>query len=231
MEEFLEFDDYQTLVEHYPTQADFVLAVGNEFGTNFDDVMYATSMSATFKIFIENLSKAIYRYYKRDKIAYLIDMIFVERLTYDLAENVNKYFQEKNIQFMIGSNTDTKQYVLTSTMDSTSKEVGMSGSSVLQSSASTPTGVSPNATGNQMSVELSKTGDKAELDVVNNGFVDKYTGFQGKTNGLHKNDVDRDTNLTRGGSFLIAIEMLNKLPKTFIEEVLKDVSHNFIVTY
>ena len=227
------YESNSKLVDLFPTKSDFTSAVLAEFGTDFQDVTYATSMHNTFTAFLEKVAGGLYKYFKRDLIAYEDEDEFMERLVYTLALNINKVFQMKNIDFEIGSNTDFNKYVLTSKMESTSNETGKSGSSVLQSSASTPTAVSPTATGNDISVAMSTDAETGELSAtfVNAGYVDKYTNFQGKTNGLHKNEVDRDSELTRSGNYENAIAVMKHLPNSYLNYVLKEVSKHFIFVY
>ena len=223
------FEDLKTLKEEYITAKDFTDKVSSLFGTDLDlsDIAYDSKMKSTFSQFIINLAKAIYFYYQRDKIAYTDKDVFIERIVYDLTLNINHYFQRKGIDFMIGSNTDNDKYLLSNGMTTKSSEDGVSGSSVLQSTASTPTGVSPSATGNTIEMNI----DGTTLNVTNNGYVDKFTNFQGKTNGLHNNKVNRDTSYIRTANYEQAIELFTKLPVSYLEEVLRDVSNNFIFTY
>ena len=225
------FDDYKTLIELYPDVNSFTDAVSSNFGTNYDDVTFDATMHNTFLTFISKIGKGIYNYYKRDKISYLDKDVFIERLVFDLSENLNYYFQRKGIDFMLGSNVDDGKYILSSTMTSKSKEKGVSGSSVTQSTASTPTGVSPSGTGNNSRIKIT-SGDAGEnAEFTSDAYANKYTNFQGKTNGLHDNNISRDSDIVRNGNYQQAIELFNQLPKSYLEEIVKDVSKHFIYEY
>lgn len=224
------YDEYKTLKELYTNNFSFAQAVLNYFGTSFNDVTYASTMRATFQTFMEKLCYMIYSYFLRDKIAYEDKDIFLERLTFDLAKNINHYFQLKNIDFMLGSNTDTGKYVLTSRMTNESDEKTKSGSSVVQSSASTPTGVAVKSS-SQIEVDLTESGTAVSSDFSTDAYIDKYTNFQGKTDGVHKNEVDKSNEMIREGNFLNAIELMDKLPCSYLDKVLDDVSMHFVVVY
>ena len=224
-------DDFKQLKDEY-TKAQFISAISTKFtALDFGDVAYGSAMATTFSGFIEKLAKVIYEQYETDQLAYQDKDVFMKRLTMSLTKNINYYFQRKGIDFLIGSNTDNDKYVLTSTLTSGTSETGVTGSTVVQSSASTPTGVSGSDTGDSLSLEMKETSGVDSVDLSNDAYVDKYTNFQGKTNGLHKNKVERDNTSIRSGSFLNAIELMKNLPKTYLDEVLEDVSKHFIIVY
>lgn len=222
----INFDDYKTLQEKYPSAQALSVVVDTIFETFYSYI--DVDMTNTLKVFVRNICNNIYNYYYDDKIAYLDEEVFVHRLTNDIALNVNRYFEMRKVEFYLAKDSTTNdKWCLTTKTSSVANESGKSGSSVLQSSASTPTGVSPSSTGSTIEMEDTEDGKVFE----NNGYVDKYTNFQAKTNGLHKNDIDRTADVSRSGNYDVAIELLKKFPKSFMEQVLKDVSKHFIYVY
>ena len=222
----INFDDYKTLQEEFGSSADLAVIVN----TIFNDFQHYVdiSMLNTLKSFAGNIAINIFLYYYDDKIAYLDREVFAHRLTNDIALNINRYFEMKNVEFYLAKDSaNNDKWCLTTKTSSVANESGKSGSSVLQSSASTPTGVSPSSTGSTIEMEDTEDGKSYS----NNGYVDKYTNFQAKTNGLHKNDVDRTAEVSRSGNYDIAIELLKKFPKSYMEQILKDVSKHFIYVY
>lgn len=229
------FEEYPKLETLFPTRLGFTTALIGGINV-YENVLYTLPEQVTsITDFITSLAGAVYDYYKRDKVSYSgddSDDIFIERFRFDFLKDVNRWLTSKNIQFLIYKNNDDGKYLLSSKMTSSSAEKGKSGSSVLQSSASTPTSVSPSSTGSTMSVDLtSPSNTQVSLTAVNNGYADKYTNFQGKTNGLHSNNITRDGNVERSGNYLQAIEVLKNLPESYFNEVLKDLSKHFIFTY
>lgn len=223
----INFDDYKTLQEKYQTADSFISVLSTLFRDDFNYYL-EDSMVTTIQNFLTKIGKSIYMYYYDDKIAYEDEEVFAYRLANDIAINVNRYFEMMKVEFyLVKDSTTNDKWCLTTKTSSVANESGKSGSAVLQSSASTPTGVSPSSTGSTIEMEDTEDGKVFE----NNGYVDKYTNFQAKTNGLHKNDIDRTADVSRSGNYDVAIELLKKFPKSFMEQVLKDVSKHFIYVY
>lgn len=222
----INFDDYKTLQEEFTSATNLSVVIDGLFE---DFVQYIDgSMEVILRTFTRNVAKAIFNYYYDDKIAYLDNEVFAYRLMNDIAININRYFEMKQVEFYLAKDSTTNdKWCLTTKTSSIANESGKSGSAVLQSSASTPTGVSPNATGSTIEMEDTEDGKSYS----NNGYVDKYTNFQAKTNGLHKNDIDRTAEVSRIGNYDVAIELLKMFPKSYMEQVLKDVSKHFIYVY
>lgn len=181
---------------------------------------------------------AIYDYYYNDNVAYVREddfddkdkTQFLNRLCTQIIRDLPNYIVKFNFQDIIKA-LDTTRYDITSHMLSSSSEKGVSGSSVVQSSGSTPTGVNNEQTGSEMSITKQTQGDTTSVSLEDDTYTSKYTNYQAKTNGIHDNDVSRDGEVTRKGGLLDIINLVNNLPQNFYDKVLKDVAKHFIFLY
>lgn len=228
---FEPYRDYSVLKDAYVSASDFSTAVTSSFSNDFDDVTFPSSIKTSLSTFLTKLCNGIYREFKKDKIAYKDKDDFIYRLTNTLANNIGYYFQSHNIDFMIIKNTDENKYILTSKAEGSSNENGNNASAVVQSTAMTPTGVSATDTGDSIGISVTKSETGLTNAVTEDAYANKYTNYQGKTNGVRKNVIDRSNEVTRTANYLLAIDLLNKLPRTYLEKVLKDCSEHFIVVY
>lgn len=224
------FKDYVQLKDLY-TMAQFSTAITNSFGTDFDDVSFPNALKTTLSSFLGKLCNGIYREFKNDKIAYKEKDDFIYRLTNTLATNLGYYFQIHNIDFMIIKNVDETKYVLTSKVEGTSDENGNNASAVVQSTAMTPTGVDASDTGDSIEVATEKDDNDLTAEFTQDAYANKYTNYQGKTNGVRKNIINRTNNVTRSANYFLAIDLLERLPYSYLIKVLKDCSEHFIQVY
>lgn len=179
----------------------------------------------------------IYDYYYNCEIAcpYYDDTQVVvnylnRRVAQQLAIKIPSYIVRHNLQKILSSLSD-ERYDTTSKMLSKSSEKGVSGSSVVQSSASTPTGINVEQTGGEIKITKTTEDETTTTSIEDDTFSSKYTNFQAKTNGVHDNDVSREGDVTRKGSLLDIITLANNLPQDFYDKVLKDVAYHFIFVY
>lgn len=225
------FKDYEVLKDLYVDASAFSSAITTSFGTDFDDVSFPSALKSTLSAFLGKLCNGIYREFKKDKIAYKDKDDFVYRLTNTLATNLGYYFQIHNIDFMIIKNTDEGKYVLTSKVEGSSNENGNNASAVVQSTALTPTGVSASDTGDSVGIAVTKSETGITGAVTEDAYANKYTNYQGKTNGVRKNIIDRTNSVTRSGNYEQALDLLERLPHSYLIKVLNECSEHFIITY
>lgn len=225
------FKDYKLLKEEFLTLSDFNTALAGSFSTTFDDVTIPSAIKTSLSTFLTKIGQGIYRFYVRDKIAYLDKDIFIERLVNTIALNMNYYFQLQKLDFMVAQVTDTSKFMLTSSLSSDTNETGSKGNVVVQSSSLTPTGVDATDTGNSMSIELTEDDDETSLETTEDAFVNKYTNYQGKTNGVQRNHVNRNNELSRNGDYIHLADVIERLPKSYFNKLLQDVSEHFIMVY
>lgn len=228
MEEYKKLNEYFSYVSDFINNntQDFEQLLFRDGALYFDDDENEEKCLMLFEV----LMKVIYFHYRRDCVAYLNKVDFVDRLLNDLAFNFGKYIVKYNVTNILSNFSNETRYDDTSKMQSDTNERGLSSSSVVQSSASTPTGIS-SAQSSSINLRYQKGEDESGTEFVTDAYTDKYTNFQGKTNGLHDNDVERKSVITRKGKLLDIIELEQKLPNSLYDEVLKDVSKHFIFLY
>lgn len=235
MEELLQLN------ELYLTEDAFYDALDIYFTKNFKNayerVLYGSGSETDYDTFytalLTSIAFAVYNYYKRDKVLYKEQSIFEERMFFDILVRVPNYVVKYNIMKLFEDYKTQTRYDDTSKMATTSKEKGYSASGVVQSSASTPTGVDNTEVGSEIiiSKEVDATGTTTSTNISDDEYVAKYTNYQTKTNGAHNNDVSRDSEHSRKGGLLDILTFSNNLPKAFLDEVLKDMSVHFVYLY
>lgn len=230
---YIDYEDYSTLQELYVSSAVFssdISGMGNVY--NFNWLTNDAGLKLSIKTLITALAYPIYDEYYDDSIGYLEKPTFIKRLYNTLARKVGRWYIEHNLQEDLMLNATLEKFISNGGTHSITSEDGMTGSAVIQKSASTPTGISHNAQSETMDIELShnEQTDTTSIEVTDD-YEDKYTNFVGKTNGLHRNEVDRDTDITRTSNYGLAMEVLSKIDYSFINDVLKEVSQHFIQIY
>ena len=192
------------------------------------------SYSGVYATFI---ASAIYNYFYDDKVHYEgedeneVKAIFMKRLSYDVA--VKFPYWKTKYDYILKLFTPTELSLLQSSkMTSSSQEDVKSAGGVLQKSASTPTGVVSSGTNDDIDIHIT-TVDDEEVDtrVENNGFVDKYTNYQGKTSSASNTKGERSGEVLREGSIDELLKILEKLPASFVDEITKEVSKHFELVY
>ena len=229
------FDDYLTL-DAYLDDA------GSELSMRFEDVIDETDLGfihstnqSLITNFVKVLAYPIYDEYYNDKIGYKDENVFYKRIVNTLLRKVNKWIINHKTQeelINLGVVTALDNFIQNGTTQSSTQENASAGSAVIQKSASTPTGITHSTSGESLDMELSHSGstDTTSMEVDDN-YDDKYTNFVGKTNGLHRNEVDRETDIGRTSSYKLAMEVIDLIPYSYINEVLTDVSQHFIQIY
>lgn len=225
------YDDYKTLEELYPTDEDFADDVYNYIDEK-SNINWLYSTKATIMNFITSLAYPIYNEYVRDRIAYQSDDNFLERIINSLLYKVNKWYMQHKIDIDLIVKSSLDNFIKNGGTHSETNEEAQTGSAVIQKSASTPTGITHNASVESIVMDLSynEQTDNTTMHVDDN-YDDKYTNFIGKTNGVHRNEVGRETDITRSSNYGLAMDILEKIPYSYINEVLSEVSQHFIQIY
>lgn len=182
--------------------------------------------------FINYIGSLIYNHYDDSIIAYGQKDIFEKRLCLELFRQL-PYLVTKYNAMKYLSQLDLDKMLQTSKTTSKSNESGINGSTMMQKTASTPTGVSatPVSTTQEVDLQKDETTGVVTLDTPTDDFVDKYTNFQGKTSGVRKSDIDRNNEISRQGSYKDLIELYNKIPNGFYDEILSISGKHFIFVY
>lgn len=182
---------------------------------------------------ISFISSAIYGYFYDDLVAYTGDNIagdFINRLSYDVAVKL-PYWKKKYAQIKTLLTTDDLSLLQTSKVTSSSTDNTNSASGTLQKTATTPTGVSAGGDSDSFEIGIDKGEDSDTSEVITNGFADKYTNAQQKFANASKIEGSRSGNITREGSIDELLNVLEKLPSSFANEITKALQKHFIFDY
>ena len=229
---YIDYEDYPVLEDEFTKSemADEVSSKLASYNITFltSDSTLATKIKALTLAFVS----PIYDEYHTDSLAYMDTDTFLDRMLNSIMRKVNRWFIQKQIEEDLISNATLEKFISNGGTHSATSETGKTGSAVIQKSASTPTGIQHSANIEQVVMDLSHndTTNNTTLSVDDN-YQDKYTNFVGKTNGLHRNEVDRDTDITRTSNYGLSLEILEKVPYSYINDVLKEVSQHFIQVY
>ena len=181
------------------------------------------------------ISRFIYYEFFEDLVAYAketladIKTTFIQRLGYDIA--VKFQYWKVKYHYILDLFDRELSLLQTSKMTSSSQEDVNSAGGVIQKSASTPTGVS---TGTGDTLEISATIDQTgtlDVGVDSSSFADKYTNYQGKTSTGNKTSGTRSGEVLREGSIKELLEVLEKMPSSFGDEITKAISKHFEFVY
>ena len=229
-------EDKYTLKETYSTIVLFNTALTTSViraGLMFSSEYASSPLSSL-------ISNAIYNYFYDDNLKYYGDEItdvrdnFIQRIGYDIAVKF-PYWKTKYNYILKLFTADQLNLLQTSRMISESHEDVKSAGGVIQKSASTPTGVSATSSGDNLEITTTPssttTSETLDVDVGSDSFADKYTNYQGKTATGSKTQGDRSGDVMREGSIKELLEVLEKLPSSFTDEILKEVSKHFEVVY
>lgn len=182
---------------------------------------------------ISFISSAIYGYFYNDLVAYTGDNVggdFIERLSYDVAVKL-PYWKKKYAQIKTLLTTDDLSLLQTSKVTSSSTDNTNSASGTLQKTATTPTGVSTGTSEDNISIEITTDGVATDTDVNTSGFADKYSNAQQKFANASRIEGSRSGSITREGSIDELLNVLEKLPSSFANEITKAVQKHFIFDY
>ena len=232
---YIDYDDYDELYQYGDISEffnDVENALEDEDTYQFNWLSDTSSVKAKIKLLIKALTEPIYNEYSQDKIAYRDYQYFIKRLINTMIWSINKWYMRFNIDDDLMSNASLQNFTSKGHTKSVTDEEAQTGSAVMQKSASTPTGIEHGASEESMSMNLVKDESTGETTMTfDDNYDEKYTNFVGKTNGVHKNNVLRETDIDRSSDFGLAMDILEKIPYSYINDVLSDVSEHFIQIY
>ena len=139
---------------------------------------------------------------------------------------MKKYAQIKTLL-----TTDDLSLLQTSKVTSSSTDNTNSASGTLQKTATTPTGVSTEGSTDSFTLEIEQDGTGTDASVETDGFADKYTNAQQKFANASRIEGSRSGSITREGSIDELLNVLEKLPSSFANEITKAVQKHFIFDY
>lgn len=229
---YINYEDYPVMEEEW-TKQEFVDVVSTKVtGYNLNWLTSDTSLANKIRLLVIAFANPIYDEYHTDSLGYLDTDTFVDRIINSVVRKVNRWYIQNKIEEGLIDNATLEKFISNGGTHSETKEDGSTGSAVIQKSASTPTGISHDVSEEDIDVELSHNDvtDKTSMK-VDDGYEDKYTNFVGKTNGLHRNEVERDTDISRTSNYGLSLEIIDKIPYSYISSVLTEVSLHFIQVY
>ena len=218
------------LQQLYLTLTDFKDAVASAITTHADMLMSAQDSSVNAFV-----SSALYGYFFDDRVAYAgedandVKSIFMERLGYDIAVKYNYWVRKYNYIKKLLTDADMN-LLQTSKMTSSSEDKTEGASGSLQKVAVTPTGVSQSSATDSITIKQDAQ-EPAKTNIDTEGFVDKYTGSQQKYASANKVEGTRSGEIFREGSIDELLNVLEKLPSSFANEVTTELSKHFIFDY
>lgn len=229
---YVNYEDYPVMGEVWTNQ-EFVNAISTKVSDyNLNWLTSDTILANKIKLLVVAFANPIYDEYHSDSLAYLDSNTFIDRIINSIVRKVNRWYIQNKIEEGLIDNASLEKFISNGGTHSVTKEDGSTGSAVIQKSASTPTGISHNVSEEDINVGLSHDDvtDNTSMK-VNDGYQDKYTNFVGKTNGLHRNEVERDSDISRTSNYGLSLEIIDKIPYSYISSVLNEVSIHFIQVY
>lgn len=188
--------------------------------------------SETIEEVLSFVASCIYGYFFDDYVAYdgeddaEVKDTFINRMGYDISVKLPYWYKKYNyIKKLL--TTDQFSLLQTSKVVSSSSDNTDSASGSLQKIATTPTGVSADSSTDSFEITI----DDGDNSVDTTGFVDKYTNTQQKYASSNKIVGSRSGEITREGSIDELLNILEKLPSSFADEVTKALQKHFIFAY
>ena len=182
------------------------------------------------------IGSAIFGYFYDDLVTYqgedesdVVDK-FEPRIFYDIAVKLPYWYRK--YQYIKTLLTDSQLSLFqTSKMISSSSDTTKSAGGTLQKTASTPTGVSTDSATDEIDITIGSGTSDGENEVDTTGFVDKYTNAQQKFANASRVEGEREGTILREGSIDELVNVLERLPSSFADEVTKAMQRHFIFDY
>lgn len=220
------------LSELYDTITDFVDDIKLGVNTSLTMGKDATALGELLT-FVGNV---IGGYFYDDLVAYdgededEVGNIFIKRLCYDINLHTPYWYRKYN-QIKKLLTTEDFDLLQTSMMTSSSSDRTKSAGGSLQKIATTPTGVSADSSTDEIDITIGEDSDDGENTIDTTGFVDKYTNTQQKYANASDIKGERSGEIMREGSIKDLLDVLEKLPATFGNELSIALQKHFIFDY
>ena len=178
----------------------------------------------------------VYGYFYDDLVAYdgedveEVQETFIDRLCYDVNVKI-PYWAKKYEYVKKLLTTNDFSLLQTSKMTSSSNDTTKSAGGTLQKTATTPTGVSATGSTDSINIDIKSGTDDGDNDVETNGFADKYTNAQQKFANATRVEGERSGEILREGSIDDLLNVLEKLPSSFADEINRVLQKHFIFDY
>lgn len=226
------------LEELFPRQSDLMLVMTSKLvGSNADygNLLMGLTIQKVSPV-IGFIGTAIFGYFHSDLVAYdeetehQVAVTFIDRLCYDIAVKMPYWVKKYNMIKKLLT-TEDLSLLQTSKVSSSSSDATHSAGGTLQKGATTPSGVSAETSPDEINITMSETSGERENSVETNGFVDKYTNHQQKFVNASEVKGEREGEILREGSIDELLNILEKLPASFSDEITKALQKHFIFDY
>ena len=222
-----------TLKQVYPTLTDLTTPLATYLNAN----PLLMGLTATkYNPVVSFIASCVYGYFYDDLIAYSgedateVKSIFEQRMFYDLSLHL-PYWVKKYDYIKKLLTTEDLSLLQTSKMTSSSNDLTKSAGGSLQKGATTPTGVSVDSSTDSIDIDIKSGTDDGDNDIDTSGFVDKYTSHQQKYASANRVEGERSGTILREGSIDELLNVLEKLPSSFGNEISKQLQKHFIFDY
>ena len=192
-----------------------------------------TSNLSELLAFVGNV---IFGYFFEDLVAYdgeddgEVQVKFIIRICYDINLHLPYWYRKYNQVKKLLTDADFSM-LQTSKVISSSSDKTKSASGTLQKTATTPTGVSADSATDSFDIQISESEGVTTGEVDTTGFADKYTNAQQKFANAGRVEGERSGLIEREGSVKDLIEILEKLPASFGNEISITLQKHFIFDY
>ena len=227
-----------TLAQYYGSEETPVNAFVNDIKTRVNTSMTFGKTSTNLSELITFIGNVIYGYFYDSPIAYKVDedeipedfSVFLSRLCYDINLHTPYWFKKYEYVKKLLTTNDFS-LLQTSKMTSSSTDNTKSAGGSLQKIATTPTGVSADSSTDEIDITIGEGTDEGENTIDTTGFVDKYTNTQQKYANASEVKGARSGEVMREGSIKDLLDVLEKLPATFGDEISIVLQKHFIFDY
>ncbi|MBO7732836.1 MAG: hypothetical protein J6S67_09795 [Methanobrevibacter sp.] len=221
-------------LNHLYTKTQFGQAITS--GVDADMMMGILPLDLDFVAMKNFIISVVYGYFYNDLVAYEGDnetdvkAVFIQRLCYDI--NVKApYWYRKYLYVQKLLTSEDFNLLQTSKMTSSSNDKTQSAGGTLQKTATTPTGVTATTTPDEINIDVGEGTDEGDNSIETNGFADKYTNAQQKFANAMLSKGERSGEIMREGSVDDLINVLEKLPSSFANEIDIVLQKHFIFDY
>lgn len=221
---------YDALVANVQDYKSSLLFDFSDAGDDFAGVMTFLS-GALFGYFYDDLLAYSSKAEDEEGVVSEIRTNFINRIAYDIAVKLpywyRKYDAVKNL--LVGDDNLRQTSKMTSSSSDTTDSAGGS----LQKVAVTPTGVSTGDSDDKIKITFTNSSGVQDgtHQVDTEGFVDKYTNSQQKFANASTIKGNRSGEIVREGSVEEYLNVLEKLPSSFANEMSKELQKHFIFDY
>lgn len=224
----------ENIFSDYATFRDNVLDVYEH--NNYDTTAMMMGLSyANVTEVLTFIACCVYGYFFEDMIAYegvdatAVETRFLMRFCYDISVKLPYWYKKYNMIKKLLTTEDIS-LLQSSKMISSSSDDTRSAGGTMQKVATTPTGVSATGSTDGYDIDIGDSQDD-DLTIETDGFVDKYTNSQQKYSTANKAHGEREGSVSREGSINDLLNILEKLPSSFADEVTMYLGKHFIFDY